>query len=304
MTPTLNVELVAYKGWPNCYRVSNGEVELIATSDVGPRIIRYGFVGGENVFKEFEAELGKSGEDKWMPRGGHRIWAAPEDAQRTSVADNFPVDVKTFDDGVELIAPVEPETGLQKRIIIELAPTGSAVKVTHSIKNTLPQTVEIAAWALTLMAPGGTGITAFPPRGTHPEILLPTNPLVMWAFTDFSDKRWQFTRKYLLLHNDPSVAAPTKAGLFNPSTWGAYLRAGTLFVKRYQADPDKRYPDFHCSYETFTNAEVLELETLGPLSSIKQGDGVEHIEHWTLKDRIDIQAFTDENLDSVILPLL
>ena len=304
MTPTLKVELVAYKGWPNCYRISNGEVELIATTDIGPRIIRYGFVGGENVFKEFESELGKSGEVKFTARGGHRIWVAPEDAKRTYVADNFPVDAKTFDDGVELIAPVEPETGLQKRIIIELAPTGSGVKVTHSIKNTLPQTVEIAAWALTMMAPGGTGITGFPPRGTHPEILLPTNPLVMWAFTDFSDKRWLFTKKYLMLHNDPNVASPTKAGLFHPSTWGAYLRAGTLFIKRYQADPDKRYPDFHCSFETFTNADVLELETLGPLSSIKQSDGVEHIEHWTLSNGVNFTEFTDENLDSMLLPLL
>ncbi|MEP6538522.1 MAG: hypothetical protein ABJF23_24495 [Bryobacteraceae bacterium] len=304
MTTTLKVELVEYKGWRNCYRVSNGEVELIATSDVGPRIIRYGFVGGENVFKEFEAELGKSGEDRWMPRGGHRIWVAPEHRERTYVADNFPVEVKPAGDGVELIAPVEPETGLQKRIFIELAATGSAVKVTHSIINTLPQTVEIAAWALTLMAPGGTGITGFPPRGTHPEILLPTNPLVMWAFTDFSDKRWQFAKKYLLLHNDPKVSAPTKTGLFNAATWGAYLRNGTLFIKRYTADPEQRYPDFHCSYETFTNAEVLELETLGPLRSIQQGDGVEHVEHWTLNNRIDIPDFTDENLDEVLLPLL
>jgi hypothetical protein len=300
----IQVEKIGYKGWPNCFRVSNGEVELIATADVGPRIIRYGFVGDENVFKEFDDELGKSGEATWRPRGGHRLWVAPEDPKITYVADNFPVEGRSFDNGVELIAPIEPETGLQKQIIIELAATGTAVRVTHSIKNKLPQTVEVAAWSLTLMPPGGTGITGFPPRGTHPEILLPTHPLVMWAFTDFSDKRWQFTKKYLMLHNDPNVAAPTKAGLFNPSTWGAYLRAGNLFIKRSTADPEKRYPDFHCSYETFTNAEVLELETLGPLMSIQQWDGVEHVEHWTLHKDIVLPSFTDENLDEVVLPLL
>jgi len=36
---TVRVEKTEYKGWPNCYRVSNGEVELIVTGDVGPRVI-------------------------------------------------------------------------------------------------------------------------------------------------------------------------------------------------------------------------------------------------------------------------
>ena len=47
----VRVEKVEYKGWPNCYRVSNGEVELVVTSDVGPRVIRFGFVGGQFVLR-------------------------------------------------------------------------------------------------------------------------------------------------------------------------------------------------------------------------------------------------------------
>ena len=58
----VKVEKTEYKGWKNCYRVTNGEIELIVTSDVGPRVIRFGFVGGQNLFKEFPDELGKSGE--------------------------------------------------------------------------------------------------------------------------------------------------------------------------------------------------------------------------------------------------
>ncbi|MGP0072514.1 MAG: hypothetical protein ACLPWF_11355, partial [Bryobacteraceae bacterium] len=48
----VKVEKTAWQGWPNCYRIANGEVELIVTGDVGPRIMRYGFAGGQNVFKE------------------------------------------------------------------------------------------------------------------------------------------------------------------------------------------------------------------------------------------------------------
>ena len=59
----IKVEKVAYKGWQNCYRVSNGEVELIVTGDVGPRVIRFGFIGGQNLFKEFPEQLGMANEE-------------------------------------------------------------------------------------------------------------------------------------------------------------------------------------------------------------------------------------------------
>ena len=44
------MERVAYRGWPNCWRLANDYVELIATADVGPRIIHFAPAGGENVF--------------------------------------------------------------------------------------------------------------------------------------------------------------------------------------------------------------------------------------------------------------
>ncbi len=56
----VRIEKIAYQGWANCYRVSNGEIELVVTGDVGPRIIRCGFSGGQNLFKEFAEQLGKN----------------------------------------------------------------------------------------------------------------------------------------------------------------------------------------------------------------------------------------------------
>ena len=46
------MEKIAYRGWPNCYRLANGIVDLIVTGDVGPRIIRFGFAGDVNELKE------------------------------------------------------------------------------------------------------------------------------------------------------------------------------------------------------------------------------------------------------------
>ena len=61
------------------------------TGDVGPRVMHYGFAGGQNFFKEFDDQMGKTGEPDWQPRGGHRLWIAPEDIVKSYAPDNAPV---------------------------------------------------------------------------------------------------------------------------------------------------------------------------------------------------------------------
>jgi hypothetical protein len=279
-------------------------VELIVTTDVGPRIIRYSFLGGQNLFKEFDDQMGKHGESSWQPRGGHRVWMAPEDPVLTYGPDNSPVRAEVKGEALELTEAVEKETGLEKQMIVKLASTGPAVEVIHKITNKGSKAREFAVWALTMMAQGGVGIAAFPPRGTHEKDLVPTNPLVLWAYTDFSDRRWQFTKKYLLLRQDPKNPNAQKAGLFNSDTVGAYLLGSDLFIKRAAAREAPRHPDFGCSYETFTNEQFLEMETLGELSNVRPGGSLEHREQWSLHKNVKIPSWTDSDIDRALLPLL
>ena len=301
---SVTVEKVEYKGWPNCYRISNGEVELIVTGDVGPRIIRYGFVGGQNLFKEFPEQIGKTGEKDFQLRGGDRVWKAPEDPVATWAPDNVPVTVQITPTGVIAREPVEPLTNLQKEIEVSLAPSGTSVTVSHRITNRGLFTIEFAPWALTMMAQGGMVVTGFPPRGHHPQNLEATNPLTMWAYTNLADPRWKFTRKYLTLRQDPNNSDAQKLGLFNPSTWAAYILNSEVFVKRGTADPAGHYPDFGCSFETFTNNLFLEVETLGPLSKVAPGTTIQLVEHWGLFRNVKLNAISDEDLDHTILPLV
>ncbi len=301
--PAVNIERVAFAGWPNCYRITNGEVELIATSDVGPRVIHCGFVGERNLLAVFDHQAGKSGEPYWMIRGGHRLWIAPEMVPDTYALDNGPVHVTTGSDTLTLRQQSEPETGLRKQISITLSPDGG-ITVAHQIENTGPKPRRFSPWALTVMAPGGLAIIAFPPRGHHDEFLLPTNPLVMWAYTDFSDPRWRFTRKYLTLTCDPNVSAPQKAGLYHPHGFCAYLLGSHLFIKRYAAAANAPYPDFHCSLELFTNHEFLELETLGPLTDVIPDSAISHVEHWSLHRDVALNGIDDAELDRILDPLL
>ena len=63
-------------------QLSNGTVELVVTTGIGPRIIRYAFVGGENVLAELaDTPATKTELGEWKPWGGHRLWAAPRAAR-------------------------------------------------------------------------------------------------------------------------------------------------------------------------------------------------------------------------------
>lgn len=301
---SIKIEKLEYKGWPSCYSLQNDAVELIVTADVGPRVIRYGFIGGQNLFKEFHNQLGKSGESDFQPRGGHRLWKAPEDFATTWTADNFPVAVSATASSLIARAPVEPASGLQKTIEIALAQSGTEAIVTHHIANRSARDLTFAPWALTMMAPGGAAIAAFPPRAPYPENLLPTNPLVLWAYTDFTDPRITLTHKYLVLRQDPAAALPQKLGLFSEKNWSSYLLEGDLFVKHAKASLSQQYPDFGCSFETYTNNEFLELETLGPIRNVRPGESVEHEERWSLHRDVDLSEFTDSAIDRAILPLI
>jgi hypothetical protein len=298
----LTVKKVNYHGWRNSYRLSNGTIELIVTTDVGPRIIRFGFVGGDNEFKEYTPQLGKRGGKRWRIYGGHRLWHAPEAEPRTYHPDNGPVTLVRRGGTVRLIQPVEFTTGIQKEIELRLSANRPRVEVVHRLRNTNHWTVELAPWALTVMAPGGTAIVPLPPRGSHPKDLPPGNSLTLWLYTDMSDPRWTWGRKYILLRQDSSPRrSPQKAGAAVPEGWIGYARHGHLFLKTFAHHPTGRYPDWGCSAETFTNHEMLELETLGPIATLAPGAAVEHIEHWHLFRNVPVPQ-NDRDVDRHVLP--
>jgi hypothetical protein len=295
------MEKVDYAGWSNCYRLHNDIIELVVTADVGPRIIRFAFIGQDNEFREFHDLLGLTGGDAWRIYGGHRFWHAPEVHPRTYYPDNAPVKVAQHGDFVRVTQPTESTTGIQKQIDLRLAPDAAHVSLTHRLRNNNLWAVELAPWALSVMAQGGKAIIPLPPRGSHQDNLLPANTLTRWAYADMSDPRWTWSRKYVMLQQDPGAKTPQKAGLMVPDGWAAHVRAGHLFIKKFTHVPGARYPDWGCSVETFTDADFLEVETLGPLVSLGPGAEVEHIEHWFLFDGVPTPQ-TDADVDKHVMP--
>lgn len=295
------IEKTDFGGWPNCYRLANGLIELIVTTDVGPRIVKFALDGQENVFKEFTDMQGKTGGDEWRIYGGHRFWHAPEQSPRTYYPDNIPVDFQKHEDFVRVVQPIETSTGIQKEIDLRVLPDKPIVEVTHRLRNTNLWTVELAPWALSVMAPNGIAIIPLPPRGSHPENLLPASGIITWAYTNMADSRWVWGHRHIMLGQNPSADLPQKIGLTAINGWIAYAHPNGLFVKRVEVQSDAVYPDMGSVVEVFTNKSMLEVETLGPLAKLEPMMTVEHTEYWHLFAPVSIPA-TESDVDKIAIP--
>src|SRR5436189_3236275 len=127
---------MTHLGIDECVLLTNGEIELIVTTKVGPRILAYRFAGGRNMLGEVQEAKIEHEDGMWRPYGGHRLWAAPEEMPTTYYPDNDRLEVESIGlHAVSLKAPIEQTTKLQKEIRVTLGEHGSDVRIEHFIRN-------------------------------------------------------------------------------------------------------------------------------------------------------------------------
>jgi hypothetical protein len=299
------MEKVNFEGWPNCIKLSNNDIELIITTDVGPRIIRFGFKNGQNLLYVSPDEKGKTGGNNWRIYGGHRLWHAPEVMPRTYFPDNNPVDYILNGETLKLTQAVETTTGIIKEMDITVDPHSNNVKVLHRLINTNLWTIETSPWAITAHAGGGRAILPQENYIDPAEYLLPARPVVLWYYTQMNDRRWIWGNKYIQLKHDAAIDTEQKIGILNKKGWAAYLNKRTLMIKRFEFNPEARYPDYGCNNEVYVNGNLLEMESLGPFTKLTPGAAIEHAEQWfitTLEDQL--QADNETSIDNILLPLI
>ncbi|MEJ8568027.1 hypothetical protein [Elongatibacter sediminis] len=281
-----------YGGWDNCLVGKWGALELVVTLDVGPRIISLRVDEGPNLFKTFDEELGQTSGEEFALFGGHRLWHAPEVHPRSWVPDFEPVPHR-FDEGfLVLEPPTEPDTGIRKSMWIRGEDSGR-IRVRHCLANTLAWAVELAPWAMSLMAPGGRAIIPQEDYRTHPEHLYPARTVTLWHFTRMNDPRVRWGERYIQLREDPAVDQKIKFGVLNKQRWAAYENRGSVFVKTFGFLEEATYADMGCNFETFTMPGFLELESLGPLQRIEPGATAVHDEIWHVRSGVRLPSDGD-----------
>lgn len=284
------MEVVAYAGWSRNARLVAGDVEMIVTLEVGPRILRYGFVDGPNFMKNYVKDLGKTGGDEYRSYGGHRLWIAPEESPKTLHPDNGPVEVSEEGDTVVFTAAVE-KWYAQKEVRIRPDAGTRAFHIEHRVYNRGVYDLFLAPWAITVVETGGVCLWPQADFLPHSEKVLPARPVVMWGYTNMSDPRFTWGKHLGRLAHREDLPA-TKVGAQVEQGYAAYALHNSLFLKRFGYEEGAQYPDYGCNFECFTREDMLEVESLSPLQTVKPGAYAAHRESWYLLE--DFRMGVDE----------
>lgn len=300
----ISVTIEVYENYGNCVKMSNSDVELFVTKDFGPRVICYRMVGGKSLFAHcnentfIESELGK-----WWHYGGHRLWMCPEVVPAVYAPDNEKVKHTKIGTNTVQFTPLVNAVGMVKEMFITLDSEGSGVTISHKITNNSLLPIEIAAWAITILKPGGQSIIPQEPFVEQSKSVQPVRPLVLWSYTDLTDYRYKIGRKYFRLECDPQATDPQKYGAEVKAGWCAYALNDQLFLKRFEYDKNATYPDCGAMVEIFSCAAFLELETLGKLEKLAPGESTIHVEKWSLYDNLTV-GDTEDSISAVLAPII
>ncbi|HEY4155032.1 MAG TPA: hypothetical protein VGM24_06385 [Puia sp.] len=295
-------EKVNYMGWPNCLRLSNSEIEVIIATDIGLRILRFGFIDGQNILYLSPEDKGKQGGDGWRIFGGHRLWHSPEAIPRSYSPDNDPISYRYDQQTLKITQPVEETTGIVKEMEISLSPDLNQLRILHRLINMNLWDVKLSAWALSALAENGLAIIPQEPFGEGDAYLLPARSLALWSYARMEDPRWSWGNKYIRARQDPSRSSEQKIGLMNKQGWAAYCLNEDLLIKVFDFDPVAEYPDFGSNQEIYINGRFLEMETLGPLVNVPPKGKTEQVEHWLLSRAKTGE--TDESVERELIPRL
>lgn len=292
----VNIEKIKHGQFGNCIKISNGNIEILASLDFGPRIVSFRRNGGENIFfedpgrtvkEETKQIKGYYGKDAiWYSYGGHRLWIAPESMPETYYPDCAPVEYQVFQNCVRLIQAPQQENGLQLYMEIIMEEYEGKVEIRHKVKNLRKEIKKIAIWAISVMRPGGEENIPLPKEKTG---LIPNVNLSLWPYTRLSDERFQWKDDCITIRQEKfqaetgELALPFKLGINNQETWANYTYKDDQFIKHYEYNPNGRYTDLGVSYETYTNSCFLEMESLSETHQLKQGEEACHIEVWELR---------------------
>lgn len=283
-------EIKNFKDYGKCVSISNGVIEALVTIDIGPRIIKFGYVDGQNFMCSEREALGFQtdkrytdffGEGKkWENLGGHRIWISPESYPETYTPDDLSVDYTVTDCGAVFCQQPQNQIGVAITLEVKMDPDDTNMQVKMNVKNIANAPKEFSVWALSVCAAGGTLIV---PMNTNDTGLLPNRVISVWPYTDMSDDRLYWGKKYVTIRQDTNATCPIKLGFDLNCGTAYYVMGQDLLCKKYETlHPTAKYPDGGVSFESYTNDVMLEFETLGELKTVAPGEESELVENWFL----------------------
>ena len=262
--------------------IANGAIQVEVLAEAGPRIVGLRRESSPTNLLAETPDLGwETALGRYELLGGHRLWIAPEVAERVAVPDSEGLAVEPLVDGLRLTGAAELASGCVRSIEVRLDPVLPLLTVLHRVANHGRLPLELAPWAITQLPLGGQALLPQRPSVAGHRTR-PNRNLVLWPYSSWEDARLRIRDGLVAV--DAVAGAELKVGFLDDSGWVAYVRDGTALVRRFEPAADQTHPDLGCNVETYCGSHYLELEILGPLRALSPGASTTLLERWEVRE--------------------
>ncbi len=289
---------VDYQGWTNSYLMTNGKVEAIVVPAIA-RVMQFRMVGDDTgVFWINEELLGKHPKEKsdtWDNFGGDKTWPAPQQDWPKMIGrgwppptgfDAKPMDAKVDRDVLVLTSKPDPEYGIEVVRRVALTAEATAMTITTEYHKLSGSPVTVAVWVITQMRD---------PQNIF--ALLPAKPTFPGGYKQFMGpppKDIRIDGRLLSMSRDPK----NEINIGTDSS--SLVWVGSDYVVRIDSERGAGdYPSGGCSAFLYTNpdrAPYVELETVGPLSTMKVGDTIRRTDTYTMVHRGNLDSTAEAKM--------
>jgi hypothetical protein len=281
----MTARYIDFAGYEGCVRLANATTEVVMGHHYGGRILAYRWEGEEALMLDpgQNGAVYTPGQDQGFGPSGGRFDIGPEmTIPKHPLLWRGAWEVAITGDWSARMTSVEdPETGVQLVRDVTLAPEGSRLTCTQTIRNVSDRVTHWCHWSRTFGQGHGICVVPLTSPSRFPKryVMYGPGPVINFAPDDPHIE----VRDDVLLVLD--ATARPKLGLDTMAGWFAYLMPNNLlFVKQFPTYPDRVYNEIAgltLSLWYFRD-RVCELEPIGPRELLAPGESASFTETWAL----------------------
>ncbi len=288
--PPLLVKKIEYRGWKDCYLISNDFARIIINASAGGRIMVYERHGINLIYEDSSQDgklLTSYLAEGFDPDGG-RFDYGQELITRDIHAQTYMGSWTAKISGqlsLEITSQPDHRLGILSTRVFSLDLNSPGLKITQTMRNISGSETSYFFWGRTLVKPGGKLFIPLNPESRFPEKW----GRYIWGMpvifeSDPGDPGVKV--KDLIFSLVPAKARNQKYGTDSHAGWMAYGIDGKLFVKKYGFSETQEYAEHYGQTNVFYTNRTLfaEMEPISPLARLNPGEEYSYTEDWYILD--------------------